>query len=585
MAGAVFYLTSEQVMDYHYLMHAWHGKMLIVDLSRRTFLVEEIPSDILWTCLGGRGLGVRLMKEYITLDPYDPDMPLIFAVGPLCGTPAPTSARMSVVSRSPLTGTIFDSSVGHAFAYKLKSAGYDCLMIRGRASSPVYIEIREDSVEIRDASSLWGRGCMETDRSISGDGASASIGPAGERLVRFANIMVGGSNAVGRGGMGSVMGSKKLKAVVVNGSRKVTIADPAAFKKASEDVMRLLRASPIVMGDLGISEYGTAALVDIVADRRMAPTENFRKTFFPMASAYSGPSLRRQLGQKRHGCIVCPIQCKKTTSCGRPMPEYETLSHFGALNANSDVESIVKANLLCNDLGMDTISAAATIAAFGESRGGFLPPDDILDMIRKIAYREGDGDLLAEGSLRYCRSIGRPEVSMSVKGLELPAYDPRGSYGMALAYATSQRGGCHLRAYPISQEILRKPVATDRFSFDGKARLIKISEDTNAVVDSLAVCKFAFLGASIEEYGQMLAAATGLEYTGQGLMKLGEKIVGMEREYNEMNGFGRDRDILPERFYLEPGSSGDGIEIPAIDKKRFMEELEKYYRIRDAQID
>lgn len=559
--------------------------MLTVDLSRRVFRIEEMPGDLLRTCLGGRGMGVELMKEHITLDPYDPDMPLVFAVGPLCGTPAPTSARMSVVSRSPLTGTIFDSSVGHAFAYKLKSAGYDCLRVIGRASSPVYIDIREDSVEFRDASGLWGRGCMETDRSISGDGASAVIGPAGERLVRFANIMVGGSNAVGRGGIGGVMGSKKLKAVVVNGSRKAVVADPDAFKKAYEDVMRLLRASPIVMGDLGISEYGTAALVDIVAQRRMSPTENFRKTFFPSASAYSGPSLRRRLGQKRHGCVVCPIQCKKTTSCNKPMPEYETLSHFGALNANSDVESIVSANLMCNDLGMDTISTAATIAAFGEVRGSFLLPDEILNMIRKIAYRQGEGDLLAEGSLRYCRSIGRPEVSMSVKGLELPAYDPRGSYGMALAYVTSQRGGCHLRAYPISQEILRRPVATDRFSFDGKARLIKISEDANAVVDSLAVCKFAFLGASLEEYGQMLAAATGLEYTGQGLMKLGEGIVRMERAYNAMNGFGRDSDILPERFYLESGSSGDGIDIPAIDRNRFMEELEKYYRIRDARIE
>lgn len=520
------------------------------------------------------------MKDYIAVEPYDSDMPLVFGVGPLCGTPAPTSARMSVVSRSPLTGTIFDSSVGHSFAVKLKAAGLDCLIVTGKAPEPVYIEIMNDMVEIKDAGSLWGKGCMEVNALLEARGAVASIGPAGENLVRYANIMIAGANSVGRGGMGAVMGAKNLKAVVVNGDRKVSIADPALFKKANEDVMRLLRASPVVMGELGLAEFGTAALVDIVAERRMAPTENFRKTYFREASGYSGPSLKRNLGSKRHGCIGCPIQCKRLTSCGRPMPEYETLSHFGALNANSDVESIVRANLLCNNLGLDTISTAATIAAYGEVRGRFLAPDEILDMIQKIAYRQGEGDGLADGSKRYCEYVGKPQYSMSVKGLELPAYDPRGSYGMALAYATSNRGGCHLRAYPISQEILRRPVATDRFSFDGKARLVKICEDTNAVVDSLAVCKFAMLGASIEEYGQMLASATGIGFTGQGLMKIGEEIVLLERRLNRTVGITSKQDMLPERFFDEPGSSGDGIGIPAIDRKRFMEELKRYYRMR-----
>ena len=345
--------------------------------------------------------------------------------------------------------------------------------------------------------------------------------------------------------------------------------------------MRMLRASPVVMGELGLGEYGTATLVDIVGQRKMAPTENFKKTFFLEASAYSGPSLKKEFGFKKHGCAACPIQCKKETSCGRPVPEYETLSHFGALNKNSDAESIVKANVLCNNFGMDTITAASTFAAYGEARGTFLTGDEILDMLKKTAYREGEGDKIAEGSKRLCESLGKPQFSMSVKGLELPAYDPRGSYGIALAYATSTRGGCHLRAYPISQEILRKPVAVDRFSFDGKARMIKIAEDNNAVVDSLSICAFAFLGASLEEYAQMLAAATGLPFTGQGLMKIGEEIIHAERHYNAENGFLKQDDYLPERFYTEAGSSGDGITIPPIDKKRFTEELEKYYRMRE----
>ncbi len=561
-------------------MHSWHGKALYIDLSARKTWTENLSEEFLARHLGGRGLGVALMKDFFRLDPYDPRMPLIFAVGPLCGTPAPASSRMSVVSRSPLTGTITDSSVGGSLPIKLKSAGYDCLVVIGKASSPVYVSFKDDEVRIKDASHLWGKGCQETNALLGPEGTSACIGPAGERLVRFANIMIGEANSAGRGGLGAVMGAKNLKAIVGEGSKKVTLSDSSAFRKAQDDVMRLLRASPVVMGELGLGEYGTATLVDIVGQRKMAPTENFKKTFFPEAKAYSGPSLKKEFGFKKHGCAACPIQCKKETSCGRPVPEYETLSHFGALNANSDAESIVKANLLCNNFGMDTISAASTFAAYGESRGRFFTGDEILDMLRKTAYREGEGDKIAEGSKRLCALLGKPQFSMSVKGLELPAYDPRGSYGIALAYGTSTRGGCHLRAYPISQEILRKPVAVDRFSFDGKARMIKIAEDNNAIVDSLSICAFAFLGASIEEYAQMLVAATGIPFTGQGLMKTGEEIILAERRYNKENGFTMADDFLPERFYTEAGTSGEGINIPLIDKKRFTEELEKYYRMR-----
>ena len=570
-------------MYYHSCMNAWHGKVLHVDLSVRKIWTENLSDQMLVKRIGGRGLGMAQMKDFFSLDPFDSRMPIIFAVGPLCGTPAPASSRMSVVSRSPLTNTVTDSSVGGTFPLKLKAAGYDALVVTGNATSPVYLQIFEDRVELKDATHLWGRGSLETNKLLESSGCAACIGPAGENLVRFANIMVGGVNSAGRGGLGATMGAKKLKAIVVNGSQRVNIADASAFKKSQDDVMRLLRASPAVMGELGLGEYGTAMLVDIVDQRRMAPTENFKKTFFPEAHAYSGPRLKKDIGFRKHGCISCPIQCKKQLSCGRPLPEYETLSHFGALNANSDVESIVKANLLCNNLGMDTISAAATFAAYGEVRGGFLSGEAILDMLIQTAKREAEGDQLAEGSKRLCTFLGKPQYSMSVKGLELPAYDPRGSYGIAVAYATSTRGGCHLRAYPISQEILRKPVAVDRFSFDGKARMIKIAEDNNAVIDSLSICAFAFLGASLEEYAHVLAAATGVPFSGQGLMKIGEDIILTERYYNKHNGFTKEDDLLPERFYTEPGSSGDGITIQPIDKARFVEELEKYYRIRDIQ--
>jgi aldehyde:ferredoxin oxidoreductase len=376
------------------------------------------------------------------------------------------------------------------------------------------------------------------------------------------------------------MGRKRLKAVVVDGAGVTSISDRECFDHARQDVMRLFRASPVIFGELGIAEYGTPALVDLMRQRRMAPTENFRKTVFADSGNYSGPAIRREYLARKDGCYGCPIQCKKSTPAGEHLPEYETVSHFGALNAIASLAAIVKANTLCNELGMDTISAAATISAWGEWRGRFPTAGEVPALLADIAHCRGEGELLALGSRRLAEQVGNAGLSMSVKSLELPAYDPRGAYGMALAYCTSNRGGCHLRAYPISHEILRKPVATDRFSFSGKARIIKIAEDVNAAVDSLVACKFSFFGATLEEYAELLTATTGIDYAPQSLKEIGERICLTERFYNCANGFTVGDDQLPERFYDEPGSSGEGIDIPAIDRVRFHEEMQKYYRIR-----
>lgn len=566
-------------------MFGWTGKILKIDLSRKKAGRETIPEDVLTAHLGGRGLGVHLMKDRFHLDPFDAEMPLIFSVGPLCGTASPTSSRMSVVSRSPLTNTIYDSSSGGRFAYRLKAAGLDAIMITGQSDRPVYIQITGKRVEIHDAAALWGKDTLETIFALMDRGSVAAIGPAGEKGVLFANIMVNAANAVGRGGLGAVMGAKNLKAIVVDGDLKTQVADKVAFERGRADVMRLFRASPIIFGELGLSEFGTPALVDLIAQRRIVPTENFKKTFFADTGSYSGPALKAAFQPKKEGCFGCPIRCKKVDSCGKALPEYETASHFGALNKNSDIHSIVKSNELCNLLGMDTISMAATIAAYGEARGRFFSPAEIVDLIGKTAARRHEGEILALGSARLSKELGKPQVSMSVKSLELPAYDPRGAYGMALAYAVSNRGGCHLRAYPIANEILRKPVATDRFSFSGKARIIKIAEDANAVADSVLLCKFALLAASLEEYSQLLKGATGLEFSAQNLLKAGERTVMTERFYNHQNGFSAKDDTLPERFFTEAGSSGDGIDIPPIDKERFVQELRKYYKIRGLNKD
>ncbi|MBT0892243.1 aldehyde ferredoxin oxidoreductase family protein [Geobacter hydrogenophilus] len=561
-------------------MHGWTGRILCVDLTTRESRHEKIPAEFLQAYLGGRGLGVRLMRDWYRLDPFDPAMPLIFAVGPLCGTPAPTAARLSVVSRSPLTGTIYDCSAGGRFAWRLKAAGFDALVVTGKSATPVAIAITPSGTEIVDAGQLWGKTVHDAVTALAGRGSVAAIGPAGERGVLFANIMMGEGNSVGRGGLGAVMGAKGLKAVVANGDQPVVIADPERFGKARQDVMRLFRASPVIFGELGIGEYGTPALVDLMRQRRMAPTDNFRRTVFEGSGNYSGPAIRRDFHAKKDGCYGCPIQCKKSTPAGEHLPEYETVSHFGGLNGIASLASIVKSNTLCNELGMDTISAAATLSAWGEARGSFPDGEEVLRLLADIAFRQGDGELLSLGSRRVAEALGRPELSMSVKGLELPAYDPRGAYGMALAYCTSNRGGCHLRAYPISHEILRKPIATDRFSFSGKARIIAIAEDTNAAIDSLVACKFSFFGATLEEYAELLSATTGIGYSPQDLKEIGRRICLAERFYNCDNGFGVADDTLPERFFLEPGSSGEGVEIPPIDRARFDEELQKYYRIR-----
>ena len=563
-------------------MNGWNGTLLSVDLTTGTCRREVIPQPLLEEYLGGRGLGIRLMRDHYQRDPFDPAMPLIFSVGPLCGTSAPTAARLSVVSRSPLTGTIYDCSAGGRFAWHLKACGLDAIVISGQSPRPVVLTVTSTTAEIISAETLWGCDIPATTSSLSKRGSVAAIGPAGERGVLFANIMMGEGNSVGRGGLGAVMGHKNLKALTVNGSRSgvTTVADQQLFNSARTDVMRLFKASPVLFGPLGIAAFGTPVLVDLMAQRRMAPTENFRHTFFQESSNYSAPALKAACGAKNDGCYGCPIQCKKSSADGEHLPEYETASHFGALNGISDLKAIVAANTICNDLGMDTITAAATLATWGEIRGCFPTAAELPGLLDDMAHRRGAGELLALGSRRMAAELGRPELSMSVKSLELPAYDPRGAYGMALAYCTSNRGGCHLRAYPISHEILRKPVPTDRFSFSGKARIISIAEDTNAVVDSLVACKFAFFGASLEEYAELLTAVTGITYTPQRLKEIGRTIYLTERYYNCANGFSRNDDILPERFFCESGSSGDGIDIHPIDRVRFNEELDKYYLIR-----
>jgi aldehyde:ferredoxin oxidoreductase len=558
----------------------WTGRFVYIDLTKKEAKVLKTPRGLCEGFIGGRGFGVVMLKDFIELEPFSEEMPIVFSSGPLVGTPVPTSGRGSLVSRSPLTGTVFDCSVGGRFSTELKRAGYDMLVIQGRADRWLWIEIKDNEVSFNDATELQGLTTDEVFRRLSSEGSVMAIGPAGENLVRYASVLFDGHYAAGRGGLGAVMGSKRLKAVRVKGSGKVRIHSPDKLQKVREDIMRLLRACPVVFGEFGLSEYGTAALVDLVHARRIEPTANFRRSYFEGSTRYSGYRMKETFKVKKTGCAGCPILCKKKTREGKPLPEFETASHFGALNQNDSLEAIVEANRLCNAYGLDTITTAASLACYGEYRGKGLSPEEMVEMIEKIAFRKDTGDLLAEGSKRFCQELGRPELSMTVKGLELPAYDPRGVYGMALAYATSNRGACHLRAYPISYEILRKPVAVDRFTFEGKASMVKLSEDILAVVDSLTACKFAFFGASLEEYAAAYEAVTGVEASQDSLICIGEKIYLLERHLNQKVGFSRKDDTLPERFFQLEGYKNERLQIGPINREAFEEALQRYYRLR-----
>lgn len=557
----------------------WTGKVLHIDLTTREMAAQYPARSVYETCLGGRGMAGYYLRPYCSLETGDPELPVLIFAGPLSGTLAPTSGRGTIMSRSPLTGAICDESVGGRLTTQLKRAGWDGIVITGKGIGPCAIEIVDDMIDIIETD-LWGDTCDAVFDRLESEGAEdmsmATIGPAAENGARISAIMVDRHHSAGRGGLGLVWAQKNLKYISIKGSGSVRVHDPEALTEAREEILRLTAASPVLMGQHGIANWGTGAMYDLMDSRRMMPTDNFRSTRFPSAGTLNAAAFHRAYKPQKHGCDGCHILCKKIASNGQSMPEFDPMSHFTALIGNTDMDLVMQANALCDRLGLDPISAGATLACHREITEEEYTPRTLT----KALYDMATGGYLGQGSLDFAESCERPELSMSVKGMELPAHDPRGAYGMALAYAVSTRGGCHLRAYPVSHEILRKPVATDRFSFSGKARIIKIAEDQNAVVDSLAVCRFTFLAASLEEYAKAYTAVTGVPTSAQTLLEIGERIAYNERIMNSENGFDACDDDLPPRFFNEPGTSGGGIELTPIDRDEFLEARSNYYRIR-----
>ncbi|HKL00149.1 MAG TPA: aldehyde ferredoxin oxidoreductase C-terminal domain-containing protein [Desulfotignum sp.] len=571
-------------------MYGWTGKIARIDLTRQKIDVQPLSPDTCARYLGGRGMGGLFLQPAATLDWDHPDVPLCLFTGPLTATAAPTSGRCHMVSVSPLTGLMADASLGGKIGVQLKRAGWDGIVITGKSNEPVGIDIKDNHITLVSAKNLWGMTTDAVHQYLNPKKAAlACIGPAGENRVGFAAVITDRHHAAGRTGLGMCLGAKNLKYMLVSGTGRTRVKHPEQLKTARQDICRLTAASPALMGRYGFSRMGTGAMYDLMDNRHMMPTDNFAATWFGAAKDLNAAAYARAYSPKNHGCKGCHILCKKigtrtpapaTPAAGTALPEFETMSHFTALVGLEDIQLVTAANQRCNRLGMDTISAAVTLACFREITQKDFTPASLLALLDDIALDRGEGKALKKGAAAYARSMGQPDAAMAVKGLELPAYDPRGAYGMALGFAMSTRGGCHLRAYPISHEILRKPVATDRFSFSGKARIIKIAEDLNAVVDSLIACKFTFFAAGLEEYAKAFSAVTGQDVTAQDLLAAGERIYYNERIFNSCRGFDARQDDLPARFFTRPGTGASQIRVPPIDRAAFLQAKAAYYSVR-----
>ena len=556
-----------------------------INLTTRNLCVETPDRDFYGKYMGGKGMGGYYLRQCAALSFDHPDMVVCLFTGPLVATIAPTSGRAHLVSKSPLTGLVGDASLGGRLPTQLKRAGWDGMVITGKSPYPIGIEIADHQVNFSRADHLWGMDTQQVHEHLApGKAGLASIGPAAENGVRFASVTVDLHHAAGRSGLGLCFAAKHLKYLMVKGQGHTRVKDANGLKAAREEIFRLTAASPALMGQYGFSRLGTGAVYDLIDSRRMMPTDNFKSTWFKHAPRLNAAAYSKAYAPEKYGCRGCHILCKRIA---RPkglhpmaLPEYETMSHFTALIGSRDIKWVVAANDRCRRYGMDTITAAATLACRREITGKNFTRQSLLSLLDDMALNRGEGKELNKGALAYARSMGHPESAMAVKAMELPAYDPRGAYGMALGYALSTRGGCHLRAYPISHEIFRKPVATDRFSFSGKARIIKIAEDFNAVVDSLTACKFIFFAAGLEEYAKAYTAVTGEKSSAQDLISIGERIYYNERIINSLNGFDARDDDLPRRFFNEPGTCGNQIQVAPIDRGQFLTAREKYYRIR-----
>ena len=585
------------------LQGGYHGRLLRINLSTNSYKTEEIPEKTLIDYIGGRGLGSKILFDEIAgkIDALGPENKLIFATGPLTGINAPTTSRFAIVSKSPLSGVINACSAGGHFGLDLKSTGFDVLIIEGISEKPCYVFITDTKIEIRDASELWGLNTHNTtDILLSktyADAGVACIGPSGENKLRIAGIMNEKNHTAGRGGLGAVMGSKKLKAVVVHGNINTPFVNNEVLKNSIKKWRTFIGEAPLTKDTL--KEYGTPALVKVINRYGALPTRNFQEAYFVDSESISAQAFKELYFVKRKPCSGCPIACARLTKTPEREgkgPEFETLWAFGALCGVDDLEKIIYANYNCNEYGIETISTGNTIACAMElSEKGYFS-DETYKQIKELLGRdlkfgdseaivifseligkaEGFGKELGMGSAFLAEKYGHPEIAMHVKGLELPAYDPRGFHGMSIALATNNRGGCHLRSYLISTEALATPFAINRFQSKGKSGLNKLYQDLTATIDSMIACLFTSFALSPDLYAQLLSTVTGIEMDGNALLKTGERIWTIEKLFNLREGKSRMDDTLPKRLLDQPLQHG----LSKGYKIEFEPLLDEYYKIR-----
>ena len=559
--------------------NGWVGTILRVNLTEGTIVKEPLNMQDANDFVGARGLGTKYYCNEVDpkIDPLSPENKLIFMTGPLTGTAACSSGRYEVVSKAPLTGTIGAANSGGHFGPELKYAGYDGIIFEGKAEKPVYLHIDDDLVELLDASELWGQGVHPVTEALEakhGKVRVATIGTPGERMMLFAGIMNDKNRAAGRGGMGAVMGSKNLKAIVVRGTGGVKVARPEGFIREATKARTMLREHPVTGAGLGA--LGTEILVNIVNEVGGLPLHNGRDgSYWDKADDTSGERLVETHLIKNQGCFGCTIACGRVTKIeGKgdldgfgEGPEYEAGWSYGAACGVNDISAIVKANFICNEQGMDPITLGSTVACAMELfEMGAIPEEDIgfplrfgdakamVKLTQMCADGEGFGNIIGLGSYRLAEKYGHPELSMSVKKQEMPAYDGRAIQGIGLEYATSNRGGCHVRGYMISPEVLGLPMKLDPLVTEGKGATLKLFQDLTALCDSTGICLFTTFGIGLPEIAGQYREAVGSDETDEEILLKGERIWNLEKRFNMEAGV--EKDTLPPRLLREALPSG-----------------------------
>jgi len=545
--------------------------------------VEPLDPALAEGYLGGRGLAARLLYNEVgpEVDPLGPDNKLIFMTGPLVGTLAPSSSRYSLSCKSPLTGLYLYTICSGFLGNELKQAGYDGLIIEGKAEKPTVLRIVDGGVEWADATSLWGQDTIETQVSVQaemarwGQASVACIGPAGERLSKMAAV-INESRAAGRGGPGAVMGSKKLKAVAVVGTSDVRVADMPCFMAEVRQAWKNIADTPFLQQ--GLARYGSAITVGVVHEHGIMPTRNWRESVFDEVAGLLPPTIRQKAVLKDVACPTCTVACSKicrgTDGAISEGPEYETVYAFGSQCGVGDIQRVVQADMLCDRYGLDTISAGVTIGWLMEcvERGlvtskqldglevRFGHGDVIPVLLRQMAYREGAGAVLADGveAARHCLGIEDDSFAMHAKGMELGGYDPRGVKGQALVFSAGPRGGCHhAGGYVIIEEVTSGK--WDRLALKGKGALVHRAREFRMVIDSAIYCAFQGSGLGLERTARLLNAATGMEWDVPGLLHVAERCSNVERAYNVRQGVRRRSDTLPRRLLEEAVPAGPSV--------------------------